>query len=386
MGIQKMGLEAFAIVGAPLNGDRDVILAAVENDSSALQFGSAAARNDKDIVLAAVKLRGEVLCWAAPELQADREIVLAAVEKDGKALQYAAEELQNDRAVVMQAIQKDGGEVLEFASQELRGDKDFLMAVEHVALEYPFSALEYASAELQADKELVLAALQGGDEGWRAFIHAGTSARADREIVFTALKLGGTELLQYASADLRADKDFILEAVQLPPPCPRPPFVPKQCTLHFEFFPKQCTLDFVAESLRSDRDVVLAAVATDVFSLWACAQELKEEIYQGAGVEPKEFFEDLSEDEQAAIQAFAQALRNPVIVNVLPRANPNANPRKVNMSTIGGQQLELEVEDNASTLGLRGPVATQIGAHPASLVFVLPSGQLCGHGQDAPLV
>merc|ERR1712139_658049 len=116
------------------------------------------------------------------------------------------------------------------------------------------------------------------------------------------------------------------------------------------------------------------------------AQELKEEIYQGAGVEPKEFFEDLSEDEQAAIQAFAQALRNPVIVNVLPRANPNANPRKVNMSTIGGQQLELEVEDNASTLGLRGPVATQIGAHPASLVFVLPSGQLCGHGQDAPLV
>eukprot|EP00971_Amphidinium_carterae_P243792 4841748-Amphidinium_carterae.1 len=51
------------------------------------------------IVLAAVEQDGCALEYAAEELQGDRAIVLKAVEQDGLALQYAAEELQGDRAI-----------------------------------------------------------------------------------------------------------------------------------------------------------------------------------------------------------------------------------------------------------------------------------------------
>ena len=45
---------------------------------------------------------------AAAELQDDREVVLAAVEQNGGALQYAAAELQGDREVVLAAVSHDG--------------------------------------------------------------------------------------------------------------------------------------------------------------------------------------------------------------------------------------------------------------------------------------
>src|SRR4051812_42583375 len=38
----------------------------------------------------------------------DRDVVLAAVQRDGSALQYASEQLKGDRDVVLAAVQRDG--------------------------------------------------------------------------------------------------------------------------------------------------------------------------------------------------------------------------------------------------------------------------------------
>ena len=46
--------------------------------------------------------------FAAAELQADRDVVLAAVQQDERALLYAAAELKADRDVVIAAVQQDG--------------------------------------------------------------------------------------------------------------------------------------------------------------------------------------------------------------------------------------------------------------------------------------
>ena len=47
-------------------------------------------RGDRDVVLAAVQQDGDALEYASAELQADREVVLAAVQQDGYALEYAS--------------------------------------------------------------------------------------------------------------------------------------------------------------------------------------------------------------------------------------------------------------------------------------------------------
>ena len=73
------------------------------------------------------KQNGGALAYASAELRGDREVVLAAVNQYGGALQFASAELRGDREVVLAAV-KQYGEALDFVSMELRGDR-FVEAV-----------------------------------------------------------------------------------------------------------------------------------------------------------------------------------------------------------------------------------------------------------------
>ena len=84
---------------AELQGDREIVLAAVAQAGNALQFAAAELKGDREIVLAAVAQNGHALEYAAAELKGDREIVLVAVAQDGFALQYAVAELRSHRAL-----------------------------------------------------------------------------------------------------------------------------------------------------------------------------------------------------------------------------------------------------------------------------------------------
>jgi hypothetical protein len=55
--------------------------------------------------------------WAAKALRSDREIVLAAVRQDGSALEYAAEALRSDQEIVLAAVRQDGWE-LQYAAEK----------------------------------------------------------------------------------------------------------------------------------------------------------------------------------------------------------------------------------------------------------------------------
>ena len=56
------------------------------------------------------------------KLQNDRDIVLAAVEQDGAALEYASEKLKADKDIVLTAV-LSRADALEFASDELQSDQ-----------------------------------------------------------------------------------------------------------------------------------------------------------------------------------------------------------------------------------------------------------------------
>jgi sulfur relay (sulfurtransferase) complex TusBCD TusD component (DsrE family) len=101
----------------------EMVLAAVTH---ALKFASVALKNDRDIVLAAVNQNGHALQYASVELKNDREVVLTAVTQNGNALQFASLELKNDRGVVLAAVTYDGF-VLKFASHELQNDYEVMI-------------------------------------------------------------------------------------------------------------------------------------------------------------------------------------------------------------------------------------------------------------------
>ena len=80
---------------------------------------------------------------ASSWLQGDREIVLTAVQQDGLALRWASQGMQGDPVIVLTAVQQAGA-ALEFATLALRGDATFTLncvAADGWALEYVDDAL-----------------------------------------------------------------------------------------------------------------------------------------------------------------------------------------------------------------------------------------------------
>ena len=99
------------------------------------------------------------------------------------------------------------GMALQFASEELRVDKDFVMS----AIEHAWQALQWASAALRDDPEVVRHSFQDGEPsynlGW-----ASERLRADRDFMADAVGVCGNYLF-YASDELKDDAELVMQAV-----------------------------------------------------------------------------------------------------------------------------------------------------------------------------
>ena len=167
-----------------LQGDRDIVLAAVEKDGDALQYASPELRSDDKVVLVAVAQDtidhgpNRALQYASKELRSDREFILKAVTENGFALQYASEELRSDQEVVLAAVTNDGM-AIQKASPTLKSNRTFILK----AVEQAGATLGFASRELKADRKVVLAAVT--NDGL-AVLYAPTLQR-DPEIFWAAV-------------------------------------------------------------------------------------------------------------------------------------------------------------------------------------------------------
>ena len=217
---------------------------------------------EKINVLAAIVKDGRfALMYASQELRADKEVVLAAVTQNGDALGYASDEPRADKEVVLAAVARNAG-ALKFASPELHADRDVVLT----AVARNGHALMYASPELRADRDVVLAAVALSRD---ALGYASRMLRADKEVVLAAVAQDGTAL-EYASDELRADKEVMLAAVAEngdalvhAPPELR---ADKEVVLAAVTCLGNALADASLE-LRADKEVVLAAVTQNV-SAW----------------------------------------------------------------------------------------------------------------------
>ena len=144
---------------ATRDSDRELLLAAVQQNGRALEYASAELKADREVVLAAVQQYGYALEYASAELRADREVVLAAVQQNGRALCYASAELRADGEVVLAAVQQNGY-ALVWASAELRANREVVLAA---VQDSRGGAFCYASAELQRDDAVLKAFLKASN-------------------------------------------------------------------------------------------------------------------------------------------------------------------------------------------------------------------------------
>mgnify|MGYP006092223767 CR=1 FL=1 len=120
---------------------REDALATVAKDGMKLANFLLGFEADKEVVLAAVEKNGSALEYASPELRGEglhnlpdeeqesaKEVVLAAVAQDGLALRHASEALRANKEVAY-AAGAQFVEALRYVSQELKEDEEFLVEV-----------------------------------------------------------------------------------------------------------------------------------------------------------------------------------------------------------------------------------------------------------------
>ena len=169
-----------------IQADKEFVLEIVTTTrfpSDALKSASAELRADRDVILAAVKSNGTALMCASAELQKDPEIVTAAIASNFHALDYAAPELKNNKQFLLSVLPLSGS--LRYVPDELKGDKDLFRA----ALSKPSFTMEladHASPDLLADKEFMLEMIRSSH--WGAIFYVAPALRNDQEVAVEAVR------------------------------------------------------------------------------------------------------------------------------------------------------------------------------------------------------
>lgn len=184
-----------------LKKDFEVVRAAVLVDGNALEFASQELKKEKIIVLKAINQNGEAIRFSLVNM--DDEIA-AAMLKDIKNLKHIPN-LMSQEVFVRQAVSKLGIAALEFASADIRKNKQFMLEMINIDVK----ALNYVDAEFQlANLELPYTAYLKG------YKYADLQSKVKEEIEKAKLAISTDhKAFEKAHALLKDNKDFILSLI-----------------------------------------------------------------------------------------------------------------------------------------------------------------------------
>lgn len=240
----KQNGAAYEFVAENLKSDEDVILTAVSanRNTGAFKLIPKKFQNQKNIALAAVSNDATALEFVSKELQQDFEVVLASVNNYGLSLRYAHKALYLDPNIVLAALKQDG-KVLQFGNEDLKSNRNLVL----IAVRNYGCALQWASAHLRSDIEIVQAAVKEDGKAYQW-----TTLNNNKEIALISFKDWG-ESLQYASEGLKDDEDVVLTAVT-------------QSGL---------ALEHASKRLKNNKKIVLAALRENPLAIDWVSPELK---------------------------------------------------------------------------------------------------------------
>lgn len=215
--------------------DEDVMLTAVTKNGAALEMASNRIKAMRHIVLTAhsTALSGHVIEYASDELKDDVEFIIEAISYPRYhhylVVKYASDRILNDKKCAIKIL-FIGGYSLQYFNIILRDDIDVVLA----AVKQCGYALEFASSRLRNTKEVVLAAVRTNG---LALQYATYKMRNNKKIVLVAVSSDGMAL-RYATNKLQTNYDVALAAVSN----------------------EGMALKYVCSALRSDKKIVLVAM------------------------------------------------------------------------------------------------------------------------------
>ena len=207
-------------------------------------------KNDKEFMLALLAYNGTYLEHASDELKADKEVIMAAL-KSGYSLPYehVSDALKTDKDFLLEIVSLDAY-CLEFFSEELKQDEQIVLAA---AKHFGDAALEFGADKFKTNKNIITEAVKSSS---KVLSFLAENEKNDKNLVITAVKHHGGSPLQYASEQLRNDKDVVIGAI----------------TAVDQY---HSTFQYASEELQNDKDVVITAVGHNGDALQYASEELQ---------------------------------------------------------------------------------------------------------------
>ena len=272
--------------------------------------------NDPKSVENVLKKNGKILEFFSDEIRGNEEMVKIAISQYAWAIQFASEELKANKRIVEYAIDKGNGSVIIYASEALQDNEQLVRK----AVETNGIALKYASEKLRNNERIVEIAVNNKAT---SFEYATEEMRKNQDLV---LKLIGKKwykagIIKYISNTLKENKDFILKAVE------QNPYV-----IEYVSFPMKrnkdvllkavesngMLLSYTSSQLKNDEEVVLKAVKNNGTALRFASTKLKndKEIVRTAILNAEVIFSEIgspfeyASDTLKADKQFVESLLN----------------------------------------------------------------------------
>lgn len=228
-----------------LKADRDVVLAAMEQNVQAFKFASDALRADRDVAMRALEKDISLVNFIDMELWEDSELMEAVVPYRCSMYRQLSMEVKSHKELTMKVLEQQG-ECLQHAPAALQADREIvLLAARNVSKRFRWNLLSMIGAALRSDKEVVIACAENGCSRM-SDLHK--DLQADEEVL-RALVAGNPMELEHMPASIKEDRDFVLELLSR-----------NGDALHF------------AGDFRDDGDCVEAAVLNPMNLRWASAR------------------------------------------------------------------------------------------------------------------
>ena len=254
--------------------NKEFMLAAVSEDANNFIYASDEFKQDRDIVLAVIKQNSDTIQFAyrevvtyefnqvekekQPRSKNNWEIGLVALPQNSHPIELSNKLMQDLEIVNAMVSRKESNLPNDtwkhlFRITVLANDKNIIIAALKSGR---INALEYASDELKNDREILLVAVT---KNGLALEYASKELKNDREIVLAAVKQdcwGPPFALQYASDELKNDREIVLAAVNQ----------------------NGLALKYASNELKNDREIVLVSVTKDGWALAYASNELKNDL------------------------------------------------------------------------------------------------------------
>lgn len=227
-------------------------------------------KNNKSFMEKAIIINGLSLNYASEDLQKNKELLLLAFSHThDDTLPFVRLEFSDDKEV-MSHILKKGFLNFRFIGKNLKNDRDFLL--EHI--QYNSSALDYLNEEFKNDKQLVLKSVNANGCSLQ---YASDSLKNDLDVVMCAIK-NDSSAFRFASRAIKDDRLLILNILD---DNTQPTKLDKECKYTVKNYFN--VLDSMSDNLKDDREIILKAVISSVYSLKYASNQLrndKEVVYK----------------------------------------------------------------------------------------------------------